>query len=99
MLDEDFRKKVLLSFQRALLGEVPCTLRGVTCGWSSSEITFFCFFDGEISEEDRESMDAVAGEVNADFLDFKVSYECIRKDVPENLNKYSLKAWVYHRHE
>ncbi len=64
----EFRQCVLLSVQRALLGEVPPALRGVTLGWDDSLIYLRCYFDGPISEEDHESMELVATEVMADFF-------------------------------
>lgn len=99
MSEAELRVSILLSLQRALLGEITPSLRGVTVGWDSSEIIIHCFFDGEISYENRESMEVVATEVMADFPEHKVSVQCFRKDTPESLNSYALKAWVYHRHE
>jgi hypothetical protein len=96
----ELRIRVLLSLQRALLGEIPPSLRGVTVGWDSSEIIIHCFFDGEISEDDHESMEVVATEVLASFHQtHKVFVKCFRKDAPENLNQYALEAWAYHRRE
>jgi hypothetical protein len=46
----------LLSVQRALSGEVSPPLRGVTVGWYDYVIQLRSYFDGPISEEDRESM-------------------------------------------
>lgn len=99
MVEVKLRVNILLSLQSALLDEVPSTLRGVTVGWDSSKILIHCFFDGEIQEKDRESMEIVATEVQADFLKHKVQVECIRKDIAENLNPYTLMKWVYHRRE
>jgi hypothetical protein len=90
---------VLLSLQRALLGEIPPALRGVTCSWTSEAITIRCLFDGAIQEDDREAIEFVATEVTADFTDYMVHLECQRVDVPERLNPYSLLEWVYWRKE
>ena len=92
MNEVELRVRTLLSLQRALLGEIPSSLRGVTVYWDSSRILIHCFFDGEIKEIDRKSMKDVATEVQSDFPRHKVSVECFRKDVSESLNPYALKA-------
>jgi hypothetical protein len=92
----ELRRKVLLSLQTALLGEVPPNLRGVTCDWDTSALVIHCIFDGEILEEDRESMECVATEVMANFPeDYQVRLECIRRDAPQLLQTEMPKKWVY----
>ena len=61
------RTKVLLSLQRALLGEVFPALREVTVDWSDSSVKFFAYVDGELAPEDEESLSCVSAEVAADF--------------------------------
>src|SRR5262249_15827690 len=79
-LEIEGRIHVLLSVQRALLGEVPPALRGVTVGWDASSINIVCYFDGEISEEDQASMSCVETEVIADsFPEYDVRLECVRR--------------------
>jgi len=99
MTDITLRISVLLSLQGALLGEINSKIRGITCGWDLRIITMNCFFDGDIDDDDRESMECVATEVMADFYDHEVSVECIRLDVPKPLNPHTLLAWVYRRKE
>jgi len=100
MNEFEFDTRVLLSFQRALLGEVPCTLRGLTVGWTKSEIIIHCFFDGEIKDDNREAMEVVASEVVADFPEItEIHVKCIRKDVPEDINPFNIKVWIYRRKE
>jgi hypothetical protein len=92
------RVQILLSVQRALLGEVPPALRGVTVGWHDTTVQLRCYFDGPVSEEDRESMSCVASEVIADFsAPWTIDEEVIRKDAPEPME--SLDAWAYRRRE
>jgi hypothetical protein len=87
-------------FQRALLGEVPCSLRGLTVGWGNSDLEIHCVFDGEIEDDDREAMEVVASEVVADFPETNhVEVECIRKDFPEDIKQSKLKMWIYLRKE
>lgn len=93
------RPRVLLSIQRALLGEVSAFLRGVTCSWDESTINIKCYFDGEPSENDQESMECVASEVMADFPEHDVQINTIRLDKPQSLKDQSLMAWAYLRKE
>ncbi|HEX8201392.1 MAG TPA: hypothetical protein VF590_12970 [Isosphaeraceae bacterium] len=99
-LQIDRRIQVLLSVNRALLGEVPPSLRGVTVAWDEHSIEVVAYFDGEIAVEDRESMECVLTEVIADFSpDPEAQYrlDCLRRDAPARMEP--LRAWVYLRRE
>ena len=65
--DESKRVSVLLSVQRALLGEVSSRLRAVRVSYDETNIRIVASFDGKITEADRESMSEVETEVYADF--------------------------------
>lgn len=92
------RNNVLLSVQRALLGAVSPTLRGVTIDLDKKSIRILACFDGLISEEDSESMSEVETEVMADFLpEYSVSMETKRIDSPSKIQ--CLEAWAYYRKE
>lgn len=98
--DIDRRTSVLLSVQRALLGEVRPPLRCVTVGWDTDSIHILCVFDGEIAEDDRESMECVLTEVIADFPAAegdRIHLDCVRRDAPAPLE--FLQATVYSRYE
>ena len=97
MQTNQMRSHVILSVERALLGEVSPTLRGVTVGWEGHSIKLLCYYDGSISEEDRESMSCVQTEVMADFPDLQIELEVVRYDPPKEMK--SLGAWVYRRRE
>jgi hypothetical protein len=96
---ESLRKKILLSLQRALLGEISPFLRGVTCSWDDSQICILCIFDGQVSDDDQESMEGVETEVMADFPEISVNLNSVRLDYPEPLNPQFLTDWVYRRKE
>jgi hypothetical protein len=96
---ENLRVKVLLSIQRALLGEVPKDLRGVTCSYCGAKISIKCFFDGGITAADQESMETVATEIAADFPDHEVTSKSLQLDQPEPLSAHTLMDWVYWRKE
>ncbi|MBX6313852.1 MAG: hypothetical protein IRY99_13190 [Isosphaeraceae bacterium] len=96
--ETDRRRRILLSLQGALLGEVPPALRGVTVGWDERSIRIIAYFDGEISEEDRESMACVETEVIADFPEGEeIRLDSVRRDAPAAME--TLNEWVYLRRE
>ena len=93
----EMRNSVILSVQRALLGEVSPALRGVTVGWDEKSITILCYYDRKISPEDREAMSCVETEVMADFPQLQIDLDVIECDAPQNIKL--LDAWVYRRGE
>jgi len=89
---------VLLSLQRALLGEVTPNLRVVTVTYDLESIHFDAFFDGPIGDEEREGMSLVETEVLAEFpATHKITHGVIRLDAPAPLPKDRI--WVYYRKE
>lgn len=92
------RTLVLLSLQRALLGEVFPSLRAVTVEWSDSVVKFFAYVDGPLAEEDAESLSCVSAEVAADFWSgVAIEYEVIRADLPTRVE--DARTRVFHRRE
>jgi len=84
-IDSELRQNVLLSLQRALLGEVFPALRTVSVEISNDGVKFYCYVDGPPTEEDLESLECVETEVMADFAeDFDVSHEVLQVDVPNS---------------
>lgn len=94
----ELRRRVLLTFQVALLGMVTPSLRGVTVHWNDS-ILAHCLFDGPVGEEEREACSDIEAEVMASFPDHEVSVLPRRVDAPEDLTSELLDAWVYRRKE
>jgi hypothetical protein len=97
-MDED-RCKLQSSVQRALVGAVSATLRGVTCSSRQDIIVIRFIFDGEISDEAREAASEVEAEVLADFPTSCVEIECVRHDVPAILRQLTLDWWAFARRE
>jgi hypothetical protein len=99
MNDDDMcRQKIVLSVQRALLGEVTPNLRGVAADWNGTEIRVVCYYHGLISDDDREEMSCVHTEVATDFIDIApVHFVLERLDMPTKLNGF--RAWVFLRKE
>jgi len=89
---------VLLTLQQALLGEVSARLRVVTVSYDDTSIHFECFYDGEITEEDRESMMCVETELIAVFPETdRITHQILRKDYPGAIPKNC--TWVFFRAE
>lgn len=99
MTGDDMRKcEVLLSLQRALLGEVGSNLRAVTVTYSGTTIHFDAFVDGEVTDEEREAMSLVETEVMADFPSTdKITHQVMRLDTPNLIPQD--RTWVYYRKE
>ena len=66
---------------------------------NDSEIIIRCYFEGQITEENEESMDCVATEVIADFPEHTIDLQCRTINMPESLKQYRLFAWAYMRKE
>lgn len=97
--DLSLRTRILLSAQRALLGEVPPSLRMAALDWDENRIYLRCYFDGPVSEEDRESMESVTTEMIADsFPELNVELRVIRLDAPSRVERPA-RAVAYLRRE
>ena len=85
-LKPHWRAALLLSVQRALLSEIPPRLRAVACGQKADAFVISFYFDGDISDSDRESVSSVETEVLADLSDNQpLKIECSRCDYPQPL--------------
>lgn len=92
------RCEVLIAIQQALLGEVSHRVRAIITKYTDFSIHFEAYFDGEILEEDRESMLLVDTELVAmSPSSHVISHDLIRLDAPLSLPKEGI--WVYHRKE
>lgn len=88
------RTLVLLSLQRALLGEVFPALRAVTVEWSDKLVKFWAYVDGPIADEDLESLSVISAEVAADFWSgVDVDYEVVRLDWPTPIEDSRTRAF------
>jgi hypothetical protein len=66
-----------------MLGEVFPTLRAISVEWSDYLVKFFAYVDGELADEDAESLSCIAAEVTADFWSgVEIEYEVVRIDSP-----------------
>ena len=97
--DVEFRRSLLLAAQVALLGEVSGVIRGVTLGWTPSEIVLRAIVDGLVDEDDQESMECVGSEIVAGFPTHLIAVEVMRVDAPAPIEPHCLRAWVFMRKE
>ncbi len=85
-----------MAVQNALLGEVSSKLRAVVVLYNETEVKLLCYYDGEISEEDNESISLIHTELIALFdEDNSVDVTAERLDYPQIIPKIG--AWVYLR--
>jgi hypothetical protein len=92
------RTQVLLSLQRAMLGEVFPALRAVTVEWSDTSVKFWAYIDGPLTEEDADSLSCMSAEIAGDFWPgVEIDYEPVRLDFPDKI--MDMRARVFHRRE
>lgn len=98
MIMNERKQLVMFALQQALLGEVSSSLRAITVAFDETSIDFVAFYDGYISEGDKESMSCVETELLAFFPEtHSIKYELIRLDYPAPIPKDRL--WVFYRKE
>jgi len=89
---------VLLAVQRALLGAVTPRLRAVTVDHDATKIALEAYYDGPITDDDRETMSTVETEILAEFPDTHiVTLSALRLDAPTPIPKH--RTWAYYRKE
>lgn len=93
------RASLLLSVNRALWGEVGPALRAVHVAANGAAIMLRFYFDGHVTETDRESASCVAAEVVADFPDSTIKEQIMRLDAPQSIPYEDGWQIVYMRRE
>lgn len=94
----DRKNEVLLEIQQALLGEISSKLRAVIVFYGDNNIHFDCYYDGEILEDDIESMSCVETELISMFPEnHEITHAVHRLDYPNPVPKKGI--WVYYRRE
>ena len=89
-----------MSIQRALLGMVYSSIRGVAIGFISPETLIIkCYLDREPTDFDYENLSDIAAEVLADFEFFNKSEEYCEFTLKPFSKLDSLNSWVYIRQE
>jgi hypothetical protein len=95
----ELRVRLLLSIQRALLGEVTPNIRAVTAQIDVQTIVLRWIIDGEISDSLRGDLSAVGTEVVADFATHQIAEEFIRCDASHVADEWYLDDIAYMRKE
>jgi hypothetical protein len=95
----ELQVRLLLSIQRALLGEVTPNIRAVTAQIGSDTVTLRWIIDGVISDSLRRDLSAVGTEVIADFATHQIAEEFVRCDAPSALDELLLDHLAYLRRE
>lgn len=89
----DLRLEIILSMQRALVGNLSTHVRGICCDWDDNMKWFriIYYLDVEPNDEERELQSIALTEFHCD-LDFEKFYEeCIYSENPyEELDKLRL---------
>lgn len=94
----DRRHQVLVEVQQALLGEISAQVRAVIVSYGDTSIHLDFYYDGAITEEDRESASCVETELIAVFPESHiVTSSTHRRDYPEPIPKEM--TWVFSRKE
>ena len=93
---------MLLSIQRALLGEIVPEMRAISADVGSEVVRLTVFVDGAISDALVEDFDAAVTQVVADFPypddgDPRIEFDVVRVDAPARIE--SRGTWVFFRKE
>jgi hypothetical protein len=90
--------KLRLSAQRALLGNIPKSLRSASIEYRRTEIACRFIYDGEPANHDKGLMSSAAAEIIADFRDpYTISEEHLAILYPQEMT--CLRHIVFVRHE
>jgi predicted DNA-binding ribbon-helix-helix protein len=99
MKDQELRVNILLSLQRALLGNISSHVRMICCDWETNQWFKLRFYlDIEPNEIERELMSVVLTEFECDIRFERFFEECIYSNEPFG-QLDPLKATVYARDE
>ena len=100
---------IILSFNRALLGEITDNLRAIICDWNDSHINVRSYFEAEANDLYIDSMECIAAEVVADFPAHSIDVEYSTIDLSQPVNNQSIlsqhspiydrSTWIFTRRE
>lgn len=65
--DKKSYKHVVESAHRAIIGNVKPNVRAIAIGYSHNHLTLKCYLDSTTTEQDRETLSDIAGEIASDF--------------------------------
>lgn len=98
-LDPQNHIEEILTLNRALWGRVSPQLRKVNIAWNNKKGQLSFYYDGEISEEDRQLSESVRKEFLDYYPDYELQLEIIRLDLPHWLPQNDEGRELYRRRE
>jgi hypothetical protein len=93
--EQEFRNEVILSFNRALVGEVLPELIGVTISWTNGQIRAVFYYDRPLDDDLIENCEEIETEVLADFEGIDIDVQPVW--APEKSALQPLQLWVFLR--
>src|SRR5262245_13284062 len=93
------RVRLLLSIQRALLGEVTPNIRAVTGAIDADTVVLRWIIDGEIPDRLQRDLGVVGAKVAADLATHQIEQEFIRCDASHEMDEFLLDDVAYRRKE
>lgn len=98
--EEQKHRNLLGSVHRALSGSLPSVVRAVFCKDESSRVFLRFVVDGEISDDDWDSVSCIGAEVIADFsAPYMIEESIKRLDVPAQVATPPGWLLAFRRHE
>jgi len=100
--DETFFKEMvsdlLLSAQRALIGNVTSTMRGIAVDLTSQEMNVYIYYEGPLTDDLIDDMAAITGGMIADYhCDVSLNDHYVLHPIPKQLPHHNF--WAYKRME
>jgi hypothetical protein len=100
----DFRIRLRSNLVHAFIGKIDFRIRGIKVSYEDANNTSInCYFDGEVTEEDREEISEIETEIISDFCtpynEINLWLEIIRLDSPNPLPQNNSAEWFYRRKE
>ena len=101
---QDFYISLHFHLIYAFMSKIDFKIRGIKAKYEDSNSTkVICYFDGEVTEEDREEIAEVEDEIIAAFCSpynaINIYFEIIRLDSPNPLPQNNSSEWFYRRKE
>lgn len=97
--DNELRKNVILSANRAMLGAITPELRAITVDYNKEWLTLRAYFDQGASEDNKELIDVCLAEMAADLWQDIKQFRFEPIDLYYPIKMDNLKDWIYRRHE
>jgi hypothetical protein len=96
--DDENGISLRLGAQRALLGNVPHSLRSASVEYRGTDIACCFVFDGDPTEDDKDLLNCAATEILADYREpYTISEEYLA--IPAPIKAPCLRYIVFKRHE